>query len=414
MGNYGNTLDRWYRRAAVVVWPRDRAFAARGEAGSRWALEELRGRIAAGDMASARAAAESLAPFWKSTARQTGLLGVALDVAAGLDVAGTAAMLLEPFRVEMLTHEHATELAAVAGRYGEEWTRVLIGGWFRSPETGREEWASGLPRLCVELHAAGAPDVVGLLTVGTWRWIDDQFRAATTATRSEYRRRWLEQLSSPLVGLFDAADGTLRDEMMATLRGYPDTVLECLMPALRSARPGSRAAFGGVVRDCSQRLDAIIAGPPRAEDDWSIAWTGCACDLCDQLGTFLRSGSRRTHEWPLAKDGRRQSHEDRLSRAAGAAPHPAAGASLHPGADQDRRALHAREGRQSTGRGRPDVADGDVGRHAGAGVSNGGVPPRSLISSGLARNIRDSAYKRLHSRSSAATARVYRRRACSA
>src|SRR5262249_10850842 len=29
MGNYGNTLDRWYRRAAIVVWPRDRAFVAR-------------------------------------------------------------------------------------------------------------------------------------------------------------------------------------------------------------------------------------------------------------------------------------------------------------------------------------------------------------------------------------------------
>jgi hypothetical protein len=23
MGNYGNTMDRWYRRAALVVWPRD-------------------------------------------------------------------------------------------------------------------------------------------------------------------------------------------------------------------------------------------------------------------------------------------------------------------------------------------------------------------------------------------------------
>ncbi|MFD0502183.1 2OG-Fe(II) oxygenase [Streptomyces chiangmaiensis] len=45
MGNYGNTLDRWYRRAAVVVWPRERAFAARGEAGGRWALEKLRDRI---------------------------------------------------------------------------------------------------------------------------------------------------------------------------------------------------------------------------------------------------------------------------------------------------------------------------------------------------------------------------------
>jgi len=47
MGNYGNTLDRWYRRAAVVVWARDRAFAARAEAGSQEALSELHARIGA-------------------------------------------------------------------------------------------------------------------------------------------------------------------------------------------------------------------------------------------------------------------------------------------------------------------------------------------------------------------------------
>jgi hypothetical protein len=65
------------------------------EAGSRWALHELRSRIKAGDLAGARAAAESLAPFWKRTGSQAGLLGAAVDVAAGLGVAGTAAMLLE-------------------------------------------------------------------------------------------------------------------------------------------------------------------------------------------------------------------------------------------------------------------------------------------------------------------------------
>ncbi len=42
MGNYGNTLDRWYRRAAVVLWPRQRSFAARAEAGPEAALHELR------------------------------------------------------------------------------------------------------------------------------------------------------------------------------------------------------------------------------------------------------------------------------------------------------------------------------------------------------------------------------------
>ncbi len=32
MGNYGNTVDRWYHRAAVVMWPRERAFVLRAKA----------------------------------------------------------------------------------------------------------------------------------------------------------------------------------------------------------------------------------------------------------------------------------------------------------------------------------------------------------------------------------------------
>ena len=41
MGNYGNTADRWYRRAAIVVWPRRLAFAVRAEAAPEWALDAL-------------------------------------------------------------------------------------------------------------------------------------------------------------------------------------------------------------------------------------------------------------------------------------------------------------------------------------------------------------------------------------
>lgn len=311
MGNYGNTLDRWYRRAAVVIWPKDRAFTARAEAGSQWALHELRDRIEAGDLAGAQAAAESLAPFWKRTGSQPGLFGAALDVAAGLDAAGTAAMLLEPFRVETLAREHTAGLATAAGRYGQEWTRDVLGGWF-GPEhrygTGRHEWVEGLPGLCGALHAAGTPEVARMLAASTWHWLGSELRSWTTMARTEDRRPHLEMLSSPLERLFEAADDTLREEITAALRGYEDTVLECLMPALRAAVARRTAVLDAIARDCAQRLAAIIARPRREDDDWSIAWTGCRCDLCDTLGTFLGSRSQRIFEWPLAKDGRQHLH----------------------------------------------------------------------------------------------------------
>ena len=141
----------------------------------------------------------------------------------------------------------------------------------------------------------------------------DQLRLWTITVRAEIREPRLEMLSSPLVRLLEAADDELRDEIVAALRGYGDNVLGCLMPALRSAAALAAAArraagLDVVVRDCAERLGVIIARPLRDEDDWAIGWTGCGCDLCGTLGTFLGSRTRRIFEWPLAKDGRRHVH----------------------------------------------------------------------------------------------------------
>jgi hypothetical protein len=283
---------------------------------SQEALSELDTRIGAGDLEGARTAAESLAPFWNKIGSQAGLLGTALHVAAGLGTAGTAAMLLEPFRVETVAPEHAGGLAAAAGQYGEEWTRGVIGGWFRSEhsfEADRYEWVERLPGLGGALRTAGAPEAARLLAAGAWDWMGDQLRLWTTTARAGMREPQLEMLSSPLVRLLEAADDELRGEIAAALRGYGDDVLGCLMPALRSAAAlpaAARRAAGldAVARDCGERLGAIIARPLRDEDDWSIGWTGCGCDLCGTLGAFLGSRTRRILEWPLATDGRRHVH----------------------------------------------------------------------------------------------------------
>ncbi|KJK57822.1 2OG-Fe(II) oxygenase [Saccharothrix sp. ST-888] len=318
MGNYGNTLDRWYRRAAVVVWPRERAFAARGEAGSRWALEELRDRIEQGDPDGARTAAHSLAPFWKHTGAQPELLDCALHVAAGLGVAETAAMLLEPFQVGALGPEHAGGLAAAAERYGTAWLRQVVDGWFglrNRYEPHRYEWTERLPDLCTALRASGPGTAVArLLFAGAWTAVDGDLRLSSTTGPAEVRRSQLEALGLPLQRILQAADQEQRAEILAALRAQADTVLECLMPMLRRSAQAlptdarRTADLDALARDCADRLRAIAARQPRAADDWSIACTGCGCELCATLETFLGSRSRRVLEWPLAKDGRRHVH----------------------------------------------------------------------------------------------------------
>src|SRR5580693_4525757 len=68
-GQLGNTLDRWYHRAAVVVWPRALAFGNRAEPSPVWALEQLTAMASTGDGPAARATVATLAPFWDTTVR---------------------------------------------------------------------------------------------------------------------------------------------------------------------------------------------------------------------------------------------------------------------------------------------------------------------------------------------------------
>jgi hypothetical protein len=105
-------------------------------------------RIDAGDLAGGRAAAESVAPFWKAPGRE--LLEPALHTAAGLEDPGIALMLLRPFAVEWVTPAHKGGLVALAARYDECWHRELLGAWFGSRGTwrytggvDRKGWASG-------------------------------------------------------------------------------------------------------------------------------------------------------------------------------------------------------------------------------------------------------------------------------
>jgi len=161
MGNYGNTLDRWYRRAAIVVWPRRWDFAIRAQASPGWALDRLAGLVQAGDVVGARDAAATVASFCNVAANASAekLLDRALTVARGLDEPGIAAMLLAPFQIEMLTRTHAKSLARLAAHYGEPWTSNLVVVWFggarpvhMSWHSQRAGWLESLPVVCEALR----------------------------------------------------------------------------------------------------------------------------------------------------------------------------------------------------------------------------------------------------------------------
>ena len=344
MGNWGNTLDRWYHRAAVVVWPRAQAFANRGETSPAWALDQLAAMAAAGDMTGAREAAATLRPFWDSAVRGltstekgpvSELAGKALRTAAAVEDPETAAMLLRPFRVENLDKGHAGPLAALVVDHGHEWTADLLRVWFGGDQpswvrvgTERQRWVSDRLRgLCEALDATGggARGTARLLLDLSWAWLRTDIDETMGLPSRGTRDRVLGDRGRPLAAVLTTAAALGPASVLDAICGHVKkqgaavTVLE--LSALRAAtaspgneRPAARASgdagFRDLAADCAARLRARLDAPKRADGDWSIVLEprGCTCELCATLTAFLSDARRRTFEWPLAKPGRQHVH----------------------------------------------------------------------------------------------------------
>ena len=339
MGNWGNTLDRWYHRAAVVVWPREEAFANRAETSPAWALEEITAMASGGDVPAARAVAATLQPFWDRTMRgrtPTGrdgaseFFGLALRAAEAVADAETAAMLLRPFRIENLTGAHVSSLGKLADQYSQQWTAELLRTWFGGDQSAwaygggseRPQWvADHLPGLCEGLHATGNAGVEAaqrLLDLA-WEWVGKDIGIGLASSPGR-RDKKLRDLGRPLASVLTAAAGIAsartRDTVTGYIRKQDDAVTVLEMSALRAAAELSPdgthrdAGFGNLAADCAARLRTRVAQPRRTPGDWTIELPegGCTCDLCDTLRAFLRDKKRRTFGWPLAKQRRQHIH----------------------------------------------------------------------------------------------------------
>jgi 2OG-Fe(II) oxygenase superfamily len=325
MGNYGNTLDRWYRRGAVVLWPRSRAFAVRARASPPSALQELSARARTGDLAGAREAAATLAPFWEGAAARVDagpLFAKALRAAELLDEPALATMLLRPFRLELLTSSDAEALSALVRSYGERWGQELVTAWsakqrfYHATGKSTKEWTASLPKLCIALRKTGETGAAAaLLLLGeSWGWAKDSIERALDLSSPSAREQTLSELARPIAAVLEGARvisaANLSNDAIAVLR-RDGHLKDCAIAVLRATPKQRWSAMGldALAADCSVALEAGLARPPRAGADWSIKLpNGCGCELCAELRVFLEDPIPTSLEWPLAKDRRAHIH----------------------------------------------------------------------------------------------------------
>ncbi len=325
MGNYGNTIDRWYKRAALIVWPSSLTFAVRAEVSPSWALNDLAARAGSEELnAGVHADVASVAAFWPAAVRWSAqpdvLFGEALTTASRLESDADAALLVDPFGIECVRAEHAAALIDCARRHGDGWMRERLVRWFEEgpwgePARVREDaWHAGLPDVCRSLQPV--PDAVEQLLTLAWRRYERRLESAVNLPRQSAVAHGLATLGPRLAVLLESVAvigaAALRDTVIAGCRRAE--LIDCLIPAVRIAaswpqdvrvRSGAAELAGYAVTVLREQLSR----PVRDHDDWAIdPPPGCDCELCERLGSFLRRGDEQRLEWPLATPGRRHIH----------------------------------------------------------------------------------------------------------
>ncbi len=355
MGNYGNTLDRWYQRAAMVLWPRSQSFVVRAKGDPIGAVAEILDD-AANWRASVAAKIGALAPRWGELFRlqrtdpespdheEAEVAGAVLAVAK-LAEHDDAARLLSPLSVTALTTAQAGALVAVVDRFGLPWAKDWLYEWtatdapvgfgrrsrwnHRPTPTSPVAWVCELPEFCravMEQEESSAGAVGATLATAAATWVLGAISSAAGQPTPSSRKDDLTTLGPAVRAVLAAADivdvpdiGVAVTEALCEPDANPPT-LPCLVAAVgsedkgRGKRPETAPGQSGlavIATFCLGQLETRQSEPRRAEDDWAIAvptpWPDS--DDAATLAEFLSDSERQRYVWPLAKPRRQAMHQ---------------------------------------------------------------------------------------------------------
>ena len=330
-GNAGNTVEHWYHRAAVVLWPRERTFLIRAKASPRWGIGEVAKTLRARNPAAAIAMAQNLVPFWAYATghtENTSLFDATLKVAPKLGDPGVAAALLQPFALAALKPKAASRLADLLDAYGSDWCRTLLQTWTsednHEPPQTRLSWMdSTLPVLCRKLCASDSPagrELAGWILSEQWAWLIGRSRQIRQHVSAKDVTREMVSLCKPILRVIESSRATqqpdLSGRVIAFLTADPaELPVQVSVGLLRNAKehhaPTTLRNWGlrPIHAHCLQVVTGRLNEPNRASTDWSIrTLVRCSCRLCETLTQFLRASDKVRYEWKLAKNHRLHIH----------------------------------------------------------------------------------------------------------
>jgi 2OG-Fe(II) oxygenase superfamily len=311
MGNYGNTVDKWYHRAAIILWPKDTDILSRFEIMPTTVLQKISKQLK-DDFATGRANLKKvlsrLENYQIKEPKDSRLL---FEMALRSADPQVASKVLYNLGLESILVTTLTSMKPLLETYGEAWFIDQLKSWSKKGHYARSR-VGDLEELVTQLH----PSFKNLTA-----WLVSYQREGIFEADRQREKSGLKELMAREEDHIKAVTELLRsavfhpqeaDAMINHILKHQDIYLPIstakLLLELKSIEISDN------LRQClassaKVRLSEIISRQ-RAANDWSIrTLPPCKCKDCKILKDFLSNSSAQSHVWPLAKDRRQHIHQ---------------------------------------------------------------------------------------------------------
>jgi len=331
MGNYGNTMDRWYHRAAIILWRKTDHYAVSLEiAPAKTMAEILRLAQNKSTHSKAQQIIRHLLPNWLEQRHEFNDVATFHVVKLGLiiDEPKLARSLLSPLGVDALCPKNAPTLALLKIAYGLQWCKDIMRQWLSPPKQYFEKTDSlikNLPKIIEKLVANSPAENKSLCDwILNYQLITLKERHTAQKNHSQLAQLRLlapdriNEIKALLAASIITFDKKTYNNMlrfvMANQILYSVHDLATILQHFRKAHQRAELANWNhpkLLNFVINNLKTEIDSQPRAADDWSI-WdkNTCNCADCGTLNLFLQSKDATMKVWPLAK--RRRQHIHRI------------------------------------------------------------------------------------------------------
>ncbi len=328
MGNYGNTMERWYHRAAIILWRREEHFSALLDISPELLMRELLSLTRKkAQQPQVQAAVEQFLPNWSGLNQygtKPSVFSAVFKLALKLERVDLAYQLLLPLGIDALSPQTAKAMIKVQTAYGARCLLKVIQHWLGSPSCLHNDGIIGkfgpLIKRWLEQSPEAHHTVTHCLLVhqldALTQWHKEQAehddfsaRQRSAASRIEHMVELLSvaQLSGDDQVYSSTVEHLIKDESCYLLSD-----LIAIAGHVKRQAPYSNGMEQALrlLEFVRSKLSTVLDTPPRQAGDWSIiAADRCGCKDCQALSQFLQASDLNHKIWPLAEMRRQHIHD---------------------------------------------------------------------------------------------------------